>query len=304
MRNFSSYQNVRGLVGECAFGSILLLSINSPAASLTGPNPLGVEPGGNTNGNIVWQNGALQQQWFWFRRDAGAYGTSTYARSTSAQEQAAGFKLDSFNEAKSSQNPANGFKWFTSEGGQFVQQWFWYRIAAPDSFTPGHDERSTKAASTTQTVPLHFYQYSDSGVGGTETTPSVSSSPTPSVTVPPHGLPTGQHFFPDSGTYSSSVNFDSNPAFVFRSGTVPIAKHKPAALFDAPTEEVAPKLSISVRPNSTFYLEATGPGKLQSTTFLDGPNTIWQDEGPISNSLTITPLPSQPAIFYRLLPPE
>jgi hypothetical protein len=262
----------------------------------------------SVDSTTVWHNGALVQQWFWYRVESGPSNASTYTRSTSAPGQASTLNLASQNYAKPRANLEDAFEWHIDDHGQIVEQWFWYRIgeAVPVLSIAPANAKDSKAViqDVPKAVPLHFYQYSDSGVGDAQTAPSLSSNLQPAGSGLSH-VPAEQHFFPDQQDYDSPLNFDADPAFYFRSATVPLVKHKPAALFDAPTEERPPtRLSISVGPDSSFYLKATSPGKLQSATLLNGPETIWQDEGLISNSLIITPLPSQPAVFYRLLPPK
>jgi len=47
------------------------------------------------------------------------------------------------------------------------------------------------------------------------------------------------------------------------------------------------------------------PGTLWSATVLedDDPGTEWENEGPISGSVTITPDPAEPAKFFRVSVP-
>ncbi len=61
-----------------------------------------------------------------------------------------------------------------------------------------------------------------------------------------------------------------------------------------------PVLSISAVSGGGLRITTTQPGQLQSTTALKGTNTLWQDEGPISSALTITPSPGAPRKFFRV----
>jgi hypothetical protein len=62
-----------------------------------------------------------------------------------------------------------------------------------------------------------------------------------------------------------------------------------------------PALSISTVAGGNLQISTTRPGQLQSTTALKGTNTIWQDEGIISGTLTISPAPGIAGKFYRVL---
>lgn len=62
-----------------------------------------------------------------------------------------------------------------------------------------------------------------------------------------------------------------------------------------------PLLSISAVAGGSLRITTTQPGQLQSTTVLKGTNTLWQDEGPISSALTMTPSPSAPRKFFRVV---
>jgi hypothetical protein len=61
-----------------------------------------------------------------------------------------------------------------------------------------------------------------------------------------------------------------------------------------------PVLSID-RSGGSFTISSTLAGHLQSTTNIGNP--IWVDAGPISGSVTITPLPGEPRKFYRVVVP-
>ena len=58
-------------------------------------------------------------------------------------------------------------------------------------------------------------------------------------------------------------------------------------------------LTIIPNSNGTLTISTTLAGELQSTTALEGASTVWQDEGPISSSVTVSP--SGGARFYRVL---
>lgn len=53
----------------------------------------------------------------------------------------------------------------------------------------------------------------------------------------------------------------------------------------------------------TLTLRSSTPGRLWSTAVLQGSNTVWQDEGLITDSVTLTPSPSAPSRFYRVSVP-
>jgi hypothetical protein len=59
-----------------------------------------------------------------------------------------------------------------------------------------------------------------------------------------------------------------------------------------------PVLSITAK-NGTLTITTTQPGELQSISALGGTNTVWQNVGSISNSVTVTP--AGRANFYRVL---
>ena len=62
-----------------------------------------------------------------------------------------------------------------------------------------------------------------------------------------------------------------------------------------------PAISIATVSGGNLQITTTRPGQLQSTTALKGANTIWQDEGIISSTLTISPTPGVSGKFYRIL---
>jgi hypothetical protein len=63
---------------------------------------------------------------------------------------------------------------------------------------------------------------------------------------------------------------------------------------------VVPVLSVD-RSGSGFTITSTIAGHLQTTTNIGNP--VWLDAGPISGSVTITPLPGEPRKFYRVAVP-
>lgn len=63
---------------------------------------------------------------------------------------------------------------------------------------------------------------------------------------------------------------------------------------------VVPVLSID-RSGGSFTISSTLAGHLQSATNIGNP--VWLDAGPISGSVTITPLPGEPRKFYRVVVP-
>lgn len=61
-----------------------------------------------------------------------------------------------------------------------------------------------------------------------------------------------------------------------------------------------PRLSISCDATGLLHLTTSGAGRLQSTSQLQGTNTVWADEGPISSSTTVTRTPDSPVRFFRI----
>lgn len=74
-----------------------------------------------------------------------------------------------------------------------------------------------------------------------------------------------------------------------------------AADFSAPV--TAPRLSIRRNQDGILLISSTAPGRLQSTAELKGPETLWHDEGPVSQNSEITQLPAGAARFFRVLAP-
>jgi hypothetical protein len=64
----------------------------------------------------------------------------------------------------------------------------------------------------------------------------------------------------------------------------------------------AATLSLHADANG-WVLGSSSPGRLQSTTVLDGDRTIWKEEGQISATVTVNPTPTEPARFYRVVSP-
>lgn len=69
------------------------------------------------------------------------------------------------------------------------------------------------------------------------------------------------------------------------------------------SDTLAARASLSIVANSDGHLtvRSTRSGKLQSRLSLVGPATLWKDEGPIQQNLTLSPVPGEPARFYRLV---
>jgi hypothetical protein len=61
-----------------------------------------------------------------------------------------------------------------------------------------------------------------------------------------------------------------------------------------------PILSIAPGAGGNWIIHSTLPGRLQSTTALEGANTVWHDEGPIAATVTNTPSATEPSKFYRV----
>jgi hypothetical protein len=62
-----------------------------------------------------------------------------------------------------------------------------------------------------------------------------------------------------------------------------------------------PKLAIEISGSGSISLASTAPGLLQSASTLSGTNTIWRNEGPISQVMTIPRSQLEPIRFYRVL---
>jgi hypothetical protein len=68
----------------------------------------------------------------------------------------------------------------------------------------------------------------------------------------------------------------------------------------APVASPRPALSIAPGGGGSWILQSTSPGRLQSTTDLEGTNTVWQDEGPINTTATNIPAATETVKFYRV----
>lgn len=62
-----------------------------------------------------------------------------------------------------------------------------------------------------------------------------------------------------------------------------------------------PTLALAAGAGGTYILTSTRAGRLQSTTQLNGSDTVWTDEGVISTTCSIVPSSSQRAKFYRVV---
>ena len=73
---------------------------------------------------------------------------------------------------------------------------------------------------------------------------------------------------------------------------------------DAAAPPVQPA-SLSLRPSGDgeWILGSSAPGRLQSTTLLNGGRTVWKDEGQISTTFRIRPAATQTAQYYRVVSP-
>jgi hypothetical protein len=92
------------------------------------------------------------------------------------------------------------------------------------------------------------------------------------------------------------LNFVGGPAdahgFVFAVSGAPPGVVTPAAV-----------LGLSQNPNGTLTLTSSQPGQLQSTSVLNGTNTVWQGLGQILSATNIVPAGSNAARFYRVSSP-
>jgi hypothetical protein len=60
-------------------------------------------------------------------------------------------------------------------------------------------------------------------------------------------------------------------------------------------------LSISTGADGAWILSSSVQGRLQSTTALKGKNTLWKEEGLISQPIRLTPASNEPTKFFRVL---
>jgi len=67
------------------------------------------------------------------------------------------------------------------------------------------------------------------------------------------------------------------------------------------TAPASPVLTV-VATGSGLTITSSAPGELWSTTNLTS-TAVWKDEGPITGSVTITPVPGEPQKFYRVILP-
>ncbi len=69
------------------------------------------------------------------------------------------------------------------------------------------------------------------------------------------------------------------------------------------TPPSAAALSIRVEPGGTVVLESSAPGRLESTTLLNGESTVWESVGTINGPVRVTPPSHSEARFYRVVTP-
>jgi len=101
---------------------------------------------------------------------------------------------------------------------------------------------------------------------------------------------------------ANTVSPVTNVLFIFKSGAA--NSHTAIFAMSGQTSQgtvTRPTLSISKTSGNNLQLTTSHPGRLQSTTALNGTNTSWQDEGTISSTLTIAPAPGVSGKFYRVL---
>ena len=101
---------------------------------------------------------------------------------------------------------------------------------------------------------------------------------------------------------ANSVSAVTNVVVTFRAG--PANSHSAIfAISGLSTQNSGPRpvLTISKLPGGNLQINSTQPGQLQSTSDLNGSNTIWQAEGLISGTMTIAPAPGVSGKFYRVL---
>jgi hypothetical protein len=71
------------------------------------------------------------------------------------------------------------------------------------------------------------------------------------------------------------------------------------SIYNGETPQGPAELAISRAANGQVTVSWTGPGRLQSTTALQGAATVWTDEAAAGNSLTVTP--AGQARFFRVI---
>jgi hypothetical protein len=101
---------------------------------------------------------------------------------------------------------------------------------------------------------------------------------------------------------ANTVSPVTNVTFSFKGGAV----NSHAAIFamsglSSQGSGSRPVLSIATISSGNLRITTTQPGQLQSTTALKGTNTIWQNEGSITTTVTIAPAPAVSGKFYRVL---
>jgi hypothetical protein len=62
-----------------------------------------------------------------------------------------------------------------------------------------------------------------------------------------------------------------------------------------------PALTISHLSSGNLRISTSQPGQLQSTTALNGTNTVWQNEGLILNAIDVSPVSGTSGKFYRVI---
>jgi hypothetical protein len=101
---------------------------------------------------------------------------------------------------------------------------------------------------------------------------------------------------------ANTISTVTNVVVTFKGGP-PNSHSAIFAISGLPSQTSGPRpvLTISQRPGGSLQITSTQLGQLQSTTALDGANTIWQAEGLISGTMTITPTSGISRKFYRVL---
>jgi len=94
----------------------------------------------------------------------------------------------------------------------------------------------------------------------------------------------------------------TNMVLTFLNGTSSSAHEVIFAVSGSTSSSIArPTLTISPGSGGSLVLRSSGTGQLQSTFALSGAGTVWQSEGAISGTRTITPAAGEPRKFYRVL---
>ena len=268
MRGTSHNFNV-GAFGEVLFSLVLVSSTPAQVITLIPENTRAPETVPDSSGMFSWVEwespglNGLGQQWFWYRVGEGVPPS----------------KVFDLNLLQTHVDSAEGL-----------------HGTAPNSPDRELDELLAKAPAglasaelkdpkTGKPLPFHFFQYSDFDLPQ-----SAPGSFLTKITEPP-ALTHSSH-----NSNSQATSSDTLPS-------VPIEESKAPAALDSLAEQGPLDLSISAGPDNSLILKLSRPGRLQSTTSLNGDETIWHDEGIVSNILSITPSSSHPALFFRLLPP-